>query len=506
MAESYSEQIRHIASRYSTDTIVVLGKGPSADLVDPRVLTDSLVIGINDAERIHPSDISLLNAEWVLEGLRRSGHRSSLYIAPWDFDAGGVPVAVRPHVPLGQDADLMMGRMMGPELIIEDVLLITALWVARAVAEQRGRRQDVYLVGFDFDASAGHSEHIDIEFSPGGADRRDAQISPQEHYFLHALYLLEDSELSVAHVGYKTYSALSPEELNTRRAGVSRASEHSPHGVAVVAELTTNHFGDRPRLERMVRASAGAGADFVKVQKRDVETFYSAEQLSSAYHSPFGETFGDYRRQLELERDDFVYLAELCESLGIGWFATVLDPSSFDFVRELGPAMVKLPSTVSDHRDHLEYVASNHAGPVVVSTGMTDGAYEDYVLATFGHCEELYLLQCTSSYPAVAEDCNLSVITHYRELRVDHPNVRPGYSSHDNGWFASAMAVAAGAVMIEKHVKYGSTDWAHFDAVALDLSNGEFADYVSKVREAEIVMGTGDKSPTPREHHKYSRP
>ncbi len=506
--ENFSEQISHIASRYAADSIVILGKGPSADLIDSRVLASSLLIGINDAERIHPADITVLNARWVLDGLERSGYQSSLYVAPWEFDAGDATVAVRHHVSLSHDsADMMMGRMMSTDLVIEDVLFVTALHLCRIVAELRGRPQEVFMIGFDFDASLGQSERIDVEYSPPGTERRRMQISPQEHYFLHALYLLQGTDLVVSHVGHKSFSALSPEEMNTRLTATDDELElPSTHAISVVAELTTNHFGDRQRLERMVRASAGAGADFVKVQKRQVETFYTADQLASPYHSPFGETFGDYRHQLELQAEDFEFLADLCESIGIGWFVSVLDSPSYDFVRELAPAMVKLPSTVSDHRDHLEYVAKEHSGPVVVSTGMTDDRYEEYVLAAFGHCSELYLLQCTSAYPTPAEDCNLSVITHYRDLREEHPNVRPGYSSHDDGWFASALAVAAGAVMIEKHVKYGATEWAHFDAVAVDLVAGDFTEFVSRVREAEAVMGTDEKAPTPREHHKYAPP
>jgi sialic acid synthase SpsE len=37
--------------------------------------------------------------------------------------------------------------------------------------------------------------------------------------------------------------------------------------VKIVAEITTNHFGDRQRLEAMIRASKLAGADYVKLQK-----------------------------------------------------------------------------------------------------------------------------------------------------------------------------------------------------------------------------------------------
>jgi N-acetylneuraminate synthase len=57
--------------------------------------------------------------------------------------------------------------------------------------------------------------------------------------------------------------------------------------------------------------------------------------------------------------------------------------------------------------------------------------------------------------------------------------------------------------MVEKHVKAGRTPWAHFDTVAVDLSNGDFAEYVARVREAETVLGSPAKTHTPSEHHKY---
>ena len=76
--------------------------------------------------------------------------------------------------------------------------------------------------------------------------------------------------------------------------------------VKIVAELTTNHFGDRDRLTKLVRLAKGAGADFVKVQARNVGDFYT-KRLSAKYFSPFGTTFRDYRNQLELSQED-IYL------------------------------------------------------------------------------------------------------------------------------------------------------------------------------------------------------
>jgi N-acetylneuraminate synthase len=274
--------------------------------------------------------------------------------------------------------------------------------------------------------------------------------------------------------------------------------------VAVVAELTTNHFGDRQRLETMIRASCAAGADYIKLQKRDVSTFYSPEQLAAPYASPFGTTFGEYRLQLELTDDDFAFADKLCGELGIGWFVSVLDEPSFTFIQQFSPYIIKLPSTISEHTDFLTHVARNFAGAVVLSTGMTDRTYEEFVLTTFVRAEQLFLLQCNSAYPTPPEDCNVAVVRHYSDLARKDSRIVPGYSSHDQGWLASAIAIGAGARMVEKHVKASTTTWAHFDEVAVDVCNGEFASYVRHLRAAETILGSPIKSPTTSEHHKYA--
>ncbi len=469
------------------------------------------MIGVNDAERIAPCDITLFYEDWVCAALQSNGYRSRLYVTSTAFCPDRGAVAHARHLPVAQEqADMMMSRLVaddpGADFVIEDVMFLSALKLARLIAAQRGRRLKVYMVGFDFTIEGGYAHAIDHDFAPTRTGERVARITPQEYYFVNTLYMLRDSELDVQHVGTRAFSALSPAELNEAFLPRPAADPSARAGqVLITAELTTNHFGDRHRLERMVRAARAAGADFVKVQKRDVESFYAREQLDGKYVSPFGTTFRDYRHALELSRDDFDFLDRLCRDLGIRWFASVLDEPSFRFMQQFEPELVKLPSTISEHTDYLAHVAQSYRGGIVLSTGMTDAAYEQWVLETFTNCTQLYLMQCNSAYPTPQHDCDIGVIRHYRDLARAHPHVVPAYSSHDLGWMASAMAVAAGARMVEKHVKLGNTEWAHFDAVALDLTTPEFGDYVARVREAEVIAGAEEKKVNPSEHHKYFR-
>ena len=199
----------------------------------------------------------------------------------------------------------------------------------------------------------------------------------------------------------------------------------------------------------------------------------------------------------------FIYLDTLCKSLNIKWFASALDQISYEFLENTNCYAIKLPSTISEHKDYLSCVAQNCKKPIVISTGMTELSYEDWVIEKFKNTEELFLLQCSSAYPTPLEACNVAVIKHYEYLSRDYPHIIPGYSSHDDGWFGSCLAVAAGARMIEKHIKLGTTDWAHFDAVALDITTNEFTNYVSKIRESEVILGNQIKQINKYENHKY---
>jgi N-acetylneuraminate synthase len=242
----------------------------------------------------------------------------------------------------------------------------------------------------------------------------------------------------------------------------------------------------------------------VKLQKRNPLTFYSKEKLDSPYDSPFGETFRDYRLALELEESDFVKVDDLCNQLGITWFASTLDIESFNFMLQFDPERLKLPSTISEHSDLLEFVSRNFKKELVVSTGYTDERYQSKVLDLFRTVEKLYLLQCVSAYPAKTIETQIGVVRAYRDLSMSkHPNLIPGYSSHDIGSLVSMLAVAAGAKMIEKHVKLGDTQWAHFDDVAVDLGSAAFSDFVQDIRYATEIIGGELKNIHNSEHHKY---
>ncbi len=173
-------------------------------------------------------------------------------------------------------------RLLARDIGVEDVLFISALRVAREVAEPRRRLRNVDMVAFDFRPEPGYAHVAGRQFGGGGDAERALVIDLQKNYFLTALYILRDSGLQIFQVGTRACSWSAAEKLIDlfRRDRRQRPDERY-WTVAVIAELPTNHFGDRGWLELMVRAARAAGADFVKVQKRNVETFAMPEQLAA---------------------------------------------------------------------------------------------------------------------------------------------------------------------------------------------------------------------------------
>ncbi len=513
MKDSFYTQIRDIVSLYEDNTIFIIGKGPSLDSYLSYDFSDSLVISINDSFNVIKSDLIVINNSWSLNNISKLGNE---YISFSNKEFADTALNSRNHIVLEENPQIYTGGELKVDafnkkgLAIEDPLFISAIKASKLIAKNRETRIKVFMLGFDFyyeNESSYTISSLEDKKEEEGLYRR-AKLESQENIFINIHNSLsDDKDIEITHVGDKAYSSITADEFFDLKQEVTKKINTSSeeYKVKIVAEITTNHLGDRDLLLEMVRKAKESGANFVKVQKRNVETFYSKKELESYYFSDYGSTFRDYREGLELSKEDFICLDEECKKIGIEWFSSVLDKESLEFMLEFEPKLLKIPSTISDFNEYHDYVAEKYTGDIVISTGLTSIEYENYILDKFKNNSRIYLLQCTSSYPTKDEDCSVSVVRHYRDLSKTNNLITPGYSSHDLGSMASCLAIGAGALMIEKHVKMKSVFWSHFDSVSLSLENDEFSNFVKDIRRAEKVCGSEDKQIKPSEHHKYKK-
>nr|WP_315147248.1 N-acetylneuraminate synthase family protein [uncultured Flavobacterium sp.] len=514
--ENYLSQIKNIVSELQTNKIYILGKGPTSGKINTSILEDGIVININDSERIFPGHFCLVHSLWAHESIKANGTKAKCYFSSRATPSGSNWVQLPYEPETFETSERTLSIMENNELSITDFLFISATKLALAIQHEVSKKMEVYFIGFDF---YNNVPNVITDFSDHQPEYTEMVLKTQESVFKTVKkYFLNSNKINFLHVGNRTYSDITIEAFNRVDVNHSKPNslkqnndlyrtllENTEKGFPIiVAELTNNHIGDENRLRAMIRLAKGAGANAIKVQKRDVDTFYTEAELNSEYESPFGKTLRDYRNGVELNDKLFDVLIEECANNEIFWFLSILDVNSFEYVKKFDLPLLKLPSTISKHKNFLLNVGNNFKGDLVISTGFTDMEYEKFVLQNFTQNRKLFLLQCTSSYPAPPESCQVSVIRHYNNLKVkEYSNIIPGYSSHDVGSMASMMALSAGALMIEKHVKLGDLDWIHFDGVALDLSTSQFRTFVHDMKIAQSICGKQEKEIHSVEHHKY---
>lgn len=526
MMENFFKQLKNIVSTSETfDRIIILGKGSSVKSFPVNSYENCFVININDSERIFSGNLCVFHNKWVTNSLNESGFRAQNYVCTNESVLDVSHPKDKFHFvnyknTSHESFDRLIGDFHSDEFYLSDFLVLSALKIAYQISKLKIKKLKIYLLGFDF--------HIDnkiptLDFSGHEIEYKNVLFSAQKaHLSFIKKHLNKLIGNQIIHVGDIDISDMSISDYNVRFSNQDETIQSTfnhreaylnllekvknENYVITVAELTNNHLGSEKRLKKMISLAKDSGADMIKVQKRDVSSFYTETELSSPYESPFGSTLKEYREGVELTDTLFKVLIEECNNNKIVWFASVLDYPSLRLIGKYNPVLIKLPSTISNHRNYIAKVAKEFKGDVVVSTGFTDKKYESFILNSFLPGRNLFLLQCTSSYPAPPESCQLAVVRHYAELASTDKfsNLIPGYSSHDVGSLGSMLAVSAGAKMIEKHVKLGDVDWIHFDGVAIDLSTGSFKDFVRNVRKAEVMTGSKIKKIHKQEHHKYS--
>ena len=138
----------------------------------------------------------------------------------------------------------------------------------------------------------------------------------------------------------------------------------------IIAEAGINHCGLISDAKALCFAAAKAGCDAVKFQKRTVEVVYSQEELLRPRKSLYGDTNGDLKRGLELSKNKYIEIRDLCGELKLDFLASCWDPDSVDFIEWFDPVCYKIASASITDLDLLKYTAG-HGRPIILSTGMS---------------------------------------------------------------------------------------------------------------------------------------
>jgi len=255
----------------------------------------------------------------------------------------------------------------------------------------------------------------------------------------------------------------------------------------VIAEIGINHNGDLGIAKQMIDAAVHAGVDAVKFQKRTPDIATPPDQQAQMRETPWGYiTYLEYRYKVEFDEDQYCEIERYCKAKGIAWLASVWDEPSVDFMEKFDTPAYKIPSaSLTDY--NLIRKARSTGKPLILSTGMSTMEQIHQGVQVAGE-ENLVLMHCTSTYPCEPEELNLKMVG---TLRREFPNTPIGYSGHEVGLVPSAVAVALGACMVERHLTLDRAMWGSDQAASVEP--GGFERLVKYIRVSEAALGDGVK-------------
>jgi N-acetylneuraminate synthase/sialic acid synthase len=258
----------------------------------------------------------------------------------------------------------------------------------------------------------------------------------------------------------------------------------------VIAEIGHNHQGSVETAKAMFRAAADAGANAVKLQKRDNRSLYTRAFFDKPYNgdNSFGRTYGEHREALEFDADQYAELVAYASELGIAMFATAFDLPSVEFLEQFDMPAYKVAS--ADVNNHPLLRELGRTGrPIIFSTG---GASIEEVRRAHEvlseETDQLCVLQCTAGYPAAWDELDLRVIDTYRRI---FPSTVVGLSSHDNGIAMPVAAFVLGARVVEKHFTLDRTMRGSDHAFSLEPQG--LRKMVRDLGRTRLALGAGIK-------------
>lgn len=265
----------------------------------------------------------------------------------------------------------------------------------------------------------------------------------------------------------------------------------------VVAELSANHNGSLEKALQLVQAAKETGADAVKVQT------FTADSITLACDNAYfrvegtawaGRNLHDLYREAALPWEWHAPLQRAAQDAGLTFFSTPFSLDAVEFLQRLQVPVYKIASCELVDIPLLRAVART-GKPVIASTGMASLGEIDEAVTTlrYGGCNGLALLKCTTAYPADASEANLATLAHLAQAF----GVPVGLSDHTMDVTVPALAVAAGAVVIEKHMTLSRQDAGPDSGFSLEPA--EFKVMVQAIRLAEKAMGSVHYGPTASE-------
>lgn len=259
----------------------------------------------------------------------------------------------------------------------------------------------------------------------------------------------------------------------------------------IIAEAGANHNRSFDQAISLIDVAKKSGGDAVKFQTYSSETLYSKFTPDFANYKDLPKLIKDIEIPREWQKD----LKQYCDDIDIEFMSTPFDEKAVDELVSVGVKRLKIAGFESTDLRFVDMVCSAKL-PIIVSIGI--GANIKLIdtildISSKHGVNDVTFLHCNNAYPTPPSDVNMSTI---QQMSLDK-RYKTGFSDHTFSPFTPALAVCAGATVIEKHFTLSKFLKGPDHPFALEPH--ELKIMVEHIRYAEKCMGTKDSNFTESE-------
>ena len=255
----------------------------------------------------------------------------------------------------------------------------------------------------------------------------------------------------------------------------------------IIAEIGGNHEGDFEYAKKLLIEAADAGADAVKFQ-----TYYPDKIVSKIEDEARHKHFSKFVLPIE----KYIELAEIAKINNVLFMSSVWDIDSLKALNKYID-IHKIGSGDLTNYPLIEEILKTNK-PFIFSVAMSEMSeihetvqFIKDINPSYINQNKLAILQCVAMY-GQPEDrfANLKVIT---DLKKEFPNTVIGYSDHTEGNYASNIAVALGAEILELHFTDDKT--RAFRDHQLSVTKNELIELKKNINKTQTLLGSSIKRP-----------
>ena len=225
-------------------------------------------------------------------------------------------------------------------------------------------------------------------------------------------------------------------------------------------EMANNHMGKVSHGKKIIREFSDICKNFpefnfaFKLQYRDLDSFIHPKMKDRddiKYIKRFSET--------RLTREDFDELVAFIKEHDFISMVTPFDENSVNVLEKQNVDLIKVASCSFNDWPLIERIVKS-GKPVIASTAGATIQSLDRVVSFLMHRNiDFAILHCVAEYPAPDNKMHLGQIDF---LKNRYPNVRVGFSTHENPSNSEIikLAIAKGANIFEKHVGVSSNEFS----------------------------------------------